>query len=206
MRLTSDSITDGERIPGRYALCVPDPDSHVTFSDNLNPDLAWTDVPDGTQSFVITCIDVDVPSSGEDVNQEGREVPADLLRVEFIHWLIADIPGNLRHVAAAEYSDGVTPGGKAGRSDGPREGVNDYTSWFADDPEMGGTWKGYDGPCPPWNDALVHTYVFTVYAVDVPEVGVSGDFTHADLMVAMAGHVLDSATITGTYTLNPRLR
>ncbi len=206
MRLTSDSITDGARIPAPHALCVPDPDSHATFSANRNPDLAWTDVPDGTRSYVLTCIDIDVPSAGDDVNQEDREVPEDLPRVDFVHWLLADLPAEVHHVAAGDYSDGVTPGGKPGRDGRPREGVNDYTGWFAGDPEMGGTWRGYDGPCPPWNDSIIHHYEFTVYALDVAEVGVSGDFTVADLNNAMEGHVLASATITGTYTLNPRLR
>ena len=33
---------------------------------------------------------------------------------------------------------------------------------------MFGDYYGYDGPCPPWNDELVHRYVFTLYALDVP--------------------------------------
>jgi len=28
-------------------------------------------------------------------------------------------------------------------------GINDYTGWFAGDPEMAGNHGGYDGPCPP---------------------------------------------------------
>jgi Raf kinase inhibitor-like YbhB/YbcL family protein len=207
MRLTSDSITDGEPIPGHNAFCVPDPEGgHVTFAANVNPDMAWLDVPEGTQSFVITCIDPDVPSAGDDVNQEDREVPADLPRVEFVHWLLADLPADIHHIAAGEYSDGVTPRGKPGRTGRPVEGVNDYTGWFAGDADMGGVYKGFDGPCPPWNDSIVHRYVFTVHALDVAEVGVSGDFTLAELREAMDGHVLDSVSITCTYTLNPRLR
>jgi len=206
MRLTSDSITDGQPIPGHYAFCVPDQDNHVTFAANVNPDMAWLDIPEGTESFVITCIDPDVPSSGEDVNQEDREVPADLPRVEFVHWLLADLPSDVHHVAAGDYCDGVTMRGKPGRSGKPVEGINDYTGWFAGDADMDGTYKGYDGPCPPWNDSIVHRYHYTVHAIDVAEVGVSGDFTLGQLREAMEGHVLDSVTITGTYTLNPRLR
>jgi len=96
--------------------------------------------------------------------------------------------------------------GKPGRSGKPVEGINDYTGWFAGDADMDGTYKGYDGPCPPWNDSIVHRYHYTVHAIDVAEVGVSGDFTLGQLREAMEGHVLDSVTITGTYTLNPRLR
>ena len=35
---------------------------------------------------------------------------------------------------------------------------------------MSGDYFGYDGPCPPWNDSIVHHYVFTVYALDVDAV------------------------------------
>ena len=34
---------------------------------------------------------------------------------------------------------------------------------------MFGDYYGYDGPCPPWNDELVHRYVFTLYALDVAQ-------------------------------------
>jgi phosphatidylethanolamine-binding protein (PEBP) family uncharacterized protein len=40
----------------------------------------------GTKSFAIVCHDPDVPSKGDDVNQEGRAVPRSLARVDFFHW------------------------------------------------------------------------------------------------------------------------
>ena len=70
---------------------------------------------------------------------------------------------------------------------------------------MAGTYGGYDGPCPPWNDELVHHYTFTVHALDVASLGLSGDFGLAEVRTAMEGHVLASASVTGTYTLNPAL-
>ena len=70
---------------------------------------------------------------------------------------------------------------------------------------MGGNYFGYDGPCPPWNDEILHHYVFTVYALDVPRLGVSGAFTGKDVLKAMEGHILDRAVLTGIYTLNPAL-
>ena len=58
---------------------------------------------------------------------------------------------------------------------GTRQGLNDYTGWFAGDPAMAGSYFGYDGPFPPFNDSLVHHYVFTLYAVAVPRLPVEGD-------------------------------
>jgi phosphatidylethanolamine-binding protein (PEBP) family uncharacterized protein len=49
-----------------------------------------------------------------------------------------------------------------------RHGINDYTNWFTSEANMRGDYYGYDGPGPPWNDALVHHYAFTLYALDVP--------------------------------------
>jgi Raf kinase inhibitor-like YbhB/YbcL family protein len=203
MRLTSPNFSDGDPIPGANAFAVPDPDEHIRFAANRNPALEWDDVPEGTRSFALLCIDGDVPSVGDDVNQEGREVPADLPRVDFVHWVLVDIPADVRSFEEGAFSEGVTARGKPGLSEGMREGVNDYTGWFAGDPEMAGTYKGYDGPCPPWNDSIVHHYVFTLYALDVESVPVEGDFSAEDVKAAIAPHILAKATLTGTYSLNP---
>jgi len=212
MKLTSTSFTDNMPIPGEFAFAVIDPVQHVALSGNRNPQLAWRDVPAETQSFALICHDPDVPSRGDDVNQDGREVPTTLPRVDFFHWLLWDIPATVREIAAGSQSDAVTPRGKAGPAaggdigEGMQHGINDYTGWFAGDPQMSGNYYGYDGPCPPWNDALMHHYVFTLYALDVAQLPVGAPENGASLQRAIAGHVLAEARISGTYTLNPLLR
>ena len=207
MKLTSESFVDGGVIPVEFAFGRIDPKQHVALSDNRNPHLAWDGVPPGTRSFAIICHDYDVPSKPDDVNQEGREVPADLPRVDFYHWVLVDLPADCRSVAAGSHSDGVTPKGKPGPAapGGARHGINDYTSWFASDPDMAGDYYGYDGPCPPWNDSIVHHYVFTVYVLDIEQLPVQGRFTGPDALKAINEHTLGQASITGTFTLNPRL-
>ena len=207
MKLTSSSFADGARIPGEYAFAVPDAAHHVKLSSNRNPQLAWTEVPAGTRSFVVICIDVDVPSKADDVNKEGREIPSSLPRVEFFHWTLVDVPATITAIEAGSYSHEVTPRGKSGpqTAQGARQGINDYTGWFAGDHDMEGDYYGYDGPCPPWNDSIVHRYVFTVYALNVERLPVEGRFTGSDARQAMKAHVLAEAKITGTYALNPRL-
>ncbi|WP_019447053.1 YbhB/YbcL family Raf kinase inhibitor-like protein [Cupriavidus sp. BIS7] len=213
MKLWSKAFADNAPIPGEFAFCVPDAASHVTLSSNRNPDLHWDDAPAGTRSFVLICHDGDVPSKGDDVNQEGREIPASLPRVDFFHWVLVDIPPGLNSVPAGSHSDGVIARGKPGpealagtaTAGGLRHGLNDYTGWFAGDADMKGDYFGYDGPCPPWNDSIIHHYVFTVYALDIDRVPVEGKFTGADVRRAIQGHVLAEARLTGTYTLNPRL-
>lgn len=215
MRIWSESFTDGAEIPAANAFAVSDPDTHVKLSSNRNPHIAWDDVPAGTQSLVLICHDPDVPSDGADVNKEGRSVPASLPRVDFFHWTLVDIPVCLKSLAEGMFSDMVTPHGKPGPlvpftiKNGTehqlRQGINDYTGWFAGDPDMAGEFYGYDGPCPPWNDERVHHYVFTLYALDIPRLPLEGRFTGAAARMAIQGHILDEARILGTYSLNPQV-
>src|SRR5690606_12171061 len=138
--------------------------------------------------------------------REGVEIPVEHPRGDFVHWVVADLPADVREIAAGSCSDGVTRGGKrspAGPA-GARQGLNDYTGWFAGDADMGGDYFGYDGPYPPPNDLRVHRYFFRVFALDVPSLQLPEKFTAADVFRAMHGHVLAEAAIYGTYTLNAK--
>jgi Raf kinase inhibitor-like YbhB/YbcL family protein len=208
MQLTSKSFSDGASIPGEFAFAVIDPVNHIALSTDRNPQLAWSNVPEGTKSFALICHDPDVPNRVDDVNKEDREIAESFPRDQFFHWVLLDIPATIREIPAGSHSDRITAKGKPGPAapGGTRHGLNDYTKWFAGDKNMGGDYYGYDGPCPPWNDLRLHHYVFTLYALDVPQVEVHGDFTGANARLAIAGHVLAQASLTGTYTLNPRVQ
>ena len=54
---------------------------------------------------------------------------------------------------------------------------------------------GYGGPAPPDKR---HTYVFKLYALD-STLGLSREHTKGDLEKAMEGHIIEQATLTGTY-------
>lgn len=208
MKLTSSSFDDGGAIPAEFAFCAPDAKTHATLSMNRNPQLAWGDVPEGTESFAIVCHDPDVPSRGDDVNQEGRTVPSSLARIDFFHWVLVDLPPAVVEVSAGEFSSSVVSRGKPGPQapQGARQGINDYTGWFASDKEMAGDYYGYDGPCPPWNDEIPHRYVFTIFALDVARLPLEERFGGNDVRKAVRGHVLAQASITGRYTLNPAVK
>ena len=86
--VTSDDIVDGAPIDLRHV-------HDSAGGGNASPHLAWTDVPDGTQSFVITCFDPDAPTPSG-----------------FWHWCAVDVPGGVRDVArGAGASDATLPGG-----------------------------------------------------------------------------------------------
>lgn len=207
MKLHITSFLDGGRIPAEFAFAKPAEVDHVTFAGNTSPHVSWSDVPPGTKSLAMICVDPDAPTVADDVNQEGRTVSKDLPRGEFYHWSIIDLSPDVRELAAGECGAGVVPGGKSSPPGpaGSRQGKNDYTSWFATTEGMAGDYLGYDGPAPPWNDELVHRYVFTLYALDVPRLELPDGFHATDALNALTNHVLAQATWTGTYTQNPHL-
>ncbi len=207
MKLNVEGIEEGKPVPDIFAFGVFNRDDHMSFGPNRNPGVSWEGAPEGTKSFVVMMFDPDVPSIADDVNKEGRVVSKTIPRVDFFHWLLIDVPAQVRRIPEGEDSDGVTPKGKP-REGGPfgLRGINNFTQFLAGNPDMAGTYAGYDGPCPPWNDEIIHRYHYEVYALDIATLGLSGDFDGAEVRAAMEGHVLASARVTGTYTLNPELR
>lgn len=200
MKIHSDSFEHGRAIPAEFAMGTPD-----GFGGNRNPQLAWQDVPAGTKSFALLCIDTDAPTDSALVADEATQIPVAHPRGEFVHWVVADIPASTFGIPAGSCSDGVTKGGKdAGVDAGGRRGLNDYTGWFAGDAAMGGQYFGYDGPYPPAHDLRVHRYFFRLFALDVEMLSPPGVFTAGDVFKAMHGHVLAEAATYGTYTLNAR--
>lgn len=70
------------------------------------------------------------------------------------------------------------------------EVLNDWAIYF------GKSNRGYDGPCPPPGKA--HHYVFTIYALDTT-LKLPRSAYAENLDLAIRGHILGSASITGLY-------
>ncbi len=204
LSVTLGAIAPGGVIPAEFAFCAPAKQGHVTQGPNKSPAISWSKGPAGTASYAIIMVDPDVPSVFDSADKEGRTIPASLKRVDFYHWILVDIPATVTGLPAGADSSGVAARGKA---PGPTRygvrGINDYTKGMAGDPQAAGDYGGYDGPCPPWNDTIVHHYHFGVYALDVPHLGLSGKVTGPDAVKAMQGHVLAKGEAVGIYTLNP---
>ena len=199
MRIHSGSFENGKPVPAEFAMGQAD-----GFAANRNPHLAWEDVPPGTRSFALLCVDPDAPTVPDTVNRDDMQIPVEQPRGDFVHWAMVDMAADVRAIAAGSCSDGITPRGKA-HPPGPagaRQGLNDYTGWFAGDADMGGDYYGYDGPYPPFNDLRTHRYFFRLFALDVDTLAVPERFTAADVFRAMHGHVLAEALVHGTYSLN----
>lgn len=202
MRIWSDSFEPRGRIPAEFAMGQAD-----GFAGNRNPHLAWDEIPSGTLSFALLCIDADAPTVADMAGRDEVQIPVEQPRTQFVHWVMIDLPPDQRDIAAGSCSDGVRAHGKQRPHgpDGARQGRNDYTTWFAGDPDMSGDYFGYDGPYPPSNDLRLHRYFFRLFALDVPRLDVPAGFHARDVFHTMHGHVLAEAAVHGTYSLNPRV-
>lgn len=87
MTLTSPGWKDGGMIPAKYAQ-----PGHDT-----SPALAWSNVPEGTQGFVLIVRDLDsITPAGAD---------------NFLHWMLWNIPKDTRSIPEAMREGGQLPDG-----------------------------------------------------------------------------------------------
>ena len=114
---------NGGTIPDSMAFCVPAATGNVTFGSNTNPELKWSQVPEGTKSFAIISHDSEAPTVGDDVNKEGKSISKALKRSDFYHWVMADMTPGLRGLSAGQDSKKVTteysPAGKLASTSRP---------------------------------------------------------------------------------------
>jgi len=71
MEITSDSIAAGGSIDLRYA-------EPGVGGENVSPELSWSEGPEGTQSYSITCFDPDAPTGSG-----------------WWHWVVTDVPASV---------------------------------------------------------------------------------------------------------------
>lgn len=189
LSLNSSAFNNSNYIPYKYAQCKSDGHGYTLPSNNISPPLSWKGVPAGTKSFVLLMSDKDIPekSAIKDVNQK---FPANFPRVMGYHWMLIDIPSTVTKLPEKAGTQ------VSGRTRYGIQGVNYFS-------RMGGAdIGGYTGPCPPVNDAILHNYVFTLFALDKSSLGLSadGNFSSDDILKAMQGHILGQAILIGKYT------
>ena len=87
------------------------------------------------------------------------------------HWIVFNIPPTTKSV-----QEGQEPQGTKGKN-----------SWGN---------LGYGGPCPP---SGTHRYFFTIYALDLDTLSLAEGATKSAVETSMGGHILDQASLMGTY-------
>jgi Raf kinase inhibitor-like YbhB/YbcL family protein len=204
LKVHVDAVKSGHLISSDYQFCMAAAQGHFTAAPDKSPSIEWSKGPAGTKSYAIIMYDTDSPLEHREwMNQEGQTLTAAIQRKIFYHWLLVDIPTNVTSLAEAADSDARVAHGKQAPAKIGVHGRNDYTLTFAANDAMKGDYYGYDGPCAPWNDTNIHHYHFTVYALSVPSLGLSGAFDGAQALAAMQGKVLAQGELLGLYSINP---
>ena len=112
MQLTSSAFEDGGSIPTQ----------HTGEGEDVSPALAWTDVPEGIESFAVICHDPDAP-----LIKPGS--------YGFVHWVLYGIPGAASGLpeGTGEYVHGANDFGNQGYG-GPMppegHGTHRYFFWL----------------------------------------------------------------------------
>ena len=203
LKVTIGGLDDTGRLPDTAAFCAPGEGG----PKNVSPEVTWSPGPEGTRAYALTMTDPDVPKDLGLINKPATVIADSEPRMTIHHWVLADIPATVTTIPEGAESDGVVPHGKpVGETPYGLRGANAFTGFFTGNADMAGTYGGYDGPCPPMNDARPHHYTVRVYALDTPTLGLTGAFDGPALEAALAGHVLAEGEAMGTYSLNPAAR
>lgn len=155
--LKSSDLKDGGALPERQVF-----NGFGCKGTNVSPELAWSNPPAGTKSFVVTVYDPDAPTGSG-----------------WWHWVVYNIPANVRELpAGAGSGKGLPPGAVQGRTD------------------FGA--PGYGGACPPAGDKP-HRYIFTVYALKIDKLDLPPDASPAFVGFTTRANQLGSASLTVTF-------
>ena len=140
VRVTSTAFLEGGTIPIK----------NTCDGIDVSPPLRWEDVPEGTKSFALSVTDPDAP-------------------MEFIHWLVCDLPADARLIPEG----GPVP-------TGAKEIRNDFGK------------EAYGGPCPPTGE---HHYHFTIYALDTDSLLARQE----NFVELCRKHMIEKAELIGVY-------
>lgn len=145
MSLSSPAFAHGGMIPDGYSRAA----------GNVSPPLEWKNAPDSARSLALIMRDVDATSRG------------------YIHWVMLNIPADVRHLSEGAGRRALVPGQPPG-------------------------FGGYIGVVASL-DYQLHRYVFTLYALDTALTSSSTPAGIEQLEQLVAGHILAKAELMGRY-------
>ena len=100
--VTSTSFSDGDDLPNKHVF-----NDWGMSGENVSPHLSWSNAPEGTTSFMVTCFDPDAPTPSG-----------------FWHWVVVGIPAGVTELAeGAGSGEGLPEGAFMVANDG---GTKEY--------------------------------------------------------------------------------
>ncbi|WP_397543888.1 YbhB/YbcL family Raf kinase inhibitor-like protein [Roseovarius salis] len=158
--LLAPDIPQGSTIPERFCE-----------GNGRSPALEWESVPEGTQSFALAITDPDLP-------------PEFGFPRSFAHWMVYNIPGDLRSLPEGASMTALMPSGS-------QELNSDFVTFG-----IPGFGRGYGGPWPP---DRAHRYVFTLYALKTRSLDLAPDADLPAFAQAILPLTIEHASFTATY-------
>ncbi len=148
--VSTDAIDEDGKLDPRYTCDL----------DNSSPELRWDNIPENTVGFAVLAEDID-----------GDTGP-------FTHWLIYNIPVNIRHLPVGIPAQESLP-------NGIRQGTNSFGK------------LGYSGPCPLIGDRI-HRYRFQLFALSqLPSL--PSRLKRDQFLNTIQPYVIATATLAGRY-------
>lgn len=98
---------------------------------------------------------------------------------DWVHWLVVNIPPDVNTIPEGASKTDKMPA----RS---KELINTFG------------FIGYDGPQPPKGSGK-HNYDAVIYALNIPNINLSGKVSEAELLRKIEPYILDSAQLTGYF-------
>ena len=172
--IASPSFSGGEEIPKKFGYKF----------ENKNPEIDFENVPKNAKSLALIMDDPDAMGAVGKV---------------WVHWVIWNIDPTSTDMLYSKKFGGymISETDNTSNPEGNLNAAQGMTDFGK---------SGYGGPAPPDKR---HTYVFKLYALDctldlpvethVEGQGWMSSSTKADVEKAMEGHILDQATLKGTY-------
>jgi Raf kinase inhibitor-like YbhB/YbcL family protein len=163
MVLTTNGWADGGQIPAKYTQA----------GEQISPKLDWTNVPAGTQGFVVNMLDPDVAI------QRGTETQP--------HWIVWNIPGS---------ATGLPEGMKSGAE--LPDGIRQIS---ASGPQYRGPGAAANGPLHHYTFEVYALDIakLDVTASTAAQPITAALETRAAVMKAIQGHVLGKAVYVGLF-------
>lgn len=102
---------------------------------------------------------------------------------DFTHWLLWDVPPTITEIPSGNYAEAQFPLGG-------RQGTNSFGK------------LGFGAPCPP--PGPPHHYIFTLYALNTPQLPLAAGASREQVEAALRGKVVAEAGLVGTYKREQR--